>query len=200
MIFLTVGTQLPFDRLTAAVDAWCTKTGKGRDVFGQIGKLDAVSYRPQAFHWRQMLDPVEFDHRVQQAALIISHAGIGSIITAMSYHIPIIVLPRRASLGEQRNDHQLATAQKLAMRSGLFVAPSEDAIPDLIDGILVMREAGGTLPRYADKSLIETVRGFIFSGVAPEHGGAVQKPKAEQKKFEGATRLTLTPEDDYTSK
>ena len=38
MIFATVGTQLPFDRLIAAVDRWAG-TRPGREVFAQIERV-----------------------------------------------------------------------------------------------------------------------------------------------------------------
>ena len=51
MIFVTVGTQLPFDRLIRAVDNWAKAAGR-RDVFAQIGP---ASYRP--LH----IDSADFD-------------------------------------------------------------------------------------------------------------------------------------------
>ncbi len=37
MIFATVGTQLPFDRLIRALDGWAASNG-GVEVFAQIGR------------------------------------------------------------------------------------------------------------------------------------------------------------------
>jgi len=167
MIFLTVGTQLPFDRLTAALDTWCDRTGQGERVFGQIGKLEADSFRPTHFVWQEMLDPEECDRHMRAASLIVSHAGMGSIITAMSTRTPIVVLPRRADLGEQRNDHQMATARRLGSRSGLFVAAAEDEVPDLIERALSGKDAGGTLSPYAEERLLDVVRGFIQNDAMP---------------------------------
>ncbi len=38
MIFVTVGEQLPFDRLVRAVDEWAAASGK--EVFAQIGNSE----------------------------------------------------------------------------------------------------------------------------------------------------------------
>ena len=35
-IFVTVGTQLPFDRLIAAIDSWAGKNAQA-DIFAQVG-------------------------------------------------------------------------------------------------------------------------------------------------------------------
>ena len=42
--------------------------------------------------------------------VVIAHDEMGSIITALEMGKPIVVMPRRAELGEHRNDHQVAAA------------------------------------------------------------------------------------------
>lgn len=53
----------------------------------------------------------EFDKLCHDARLIVAHAGMGTIISAMTKGKPIIVFPRIAALGEHRNEHQLATSK-----------------------------------------------------------------------------------------
>ena len=79
MIFVTVGTQGHFDRMVRTVDEWAGKHGR-TDVFAQTGPSDA-SYR----HIRveQFIDPAKFRECVESASLVIAHAGMGSIITAL---------------------------------------------------------------------------------------------------------------------
>ena len=107
MIFVTVGAQMPFDRLVKAVDQWAASQGRG-DV-AQIGSTD---YRPSAIQWTRFLDPEKFKHRFETAKVVVAHAGTGSIITALQLGKPILVMPRRANLRETRNDHQVATADR----------------------------------------------------------------------------------------
>ena len=38
MIFLTIGSHEPFDRLVRYVDEWCAERGRDDAVFGQITK------------------------------------------------------------------------------------------------------------------------------------------------------------------
>ena len=115
MIFLTVGTQEPFDRLVRAVDAWCGKRDY-REIFAQINNPGRNGYRPRNMEWTPTLSPAAYDDRMATADLIVAHAGMGSIITALSLAKPILILPRRADAKEQRNDHQIATAQRFASR------------------------------------------------------------------------------------
>jgi UDP-N-acetylglucosamine transferase subunit ALG13 len=117
VIFLTVGTQLPFDRLIKLVDDLVPELDE--EVVGQIG---FGKYQPRNMHWTSSLTAVEFDKRAAEASVIVSHAGIGSVLTAKRFRKPIVVFPRAAALGEHRNDHQLATASLLYGRQGIYIA------------------------------------------------------------------------------
>lgn len=155
MIFLTVGTQLPFDRLVGAVDDWAGVTG--RPVFAQIGASDM---QPQHLEWTQLVSPSEFRNRMQSATLIISHAGMGSILTALEFDKPILVMPRRAAFREMRNDHQVATAGWLATQGKVAVAMDEAQLAKRLESIDQLA-APGQIQRWASEPLLDTLRGFI---------------------------------------
>lgn len=164
MIFVTVGTQLPFDRLIRAVDKWCAQSDLGGESFAQIGRAEAGTYRPEHISWAETIRPAEFQERVQAARVIVSHAGMGSIITAMRFGKPIVIVPRRAALGEHRNDHQLATVKWLGNRPGIYPVLDEAELPAQVQRILESGAAGGAVPAFAEDRLIETLRGFIHEG------------------------------------
>lgn len=91
---------------------------------------------------------------------------MGSIITAMTYVKPIVLMPRRAALMETRNDHQVATAKRLGHRSGILVASDENHLFEVLDRALLRRdvksaESQAPLGPYADPRLLATVREFI---------------------------------------
>jgi UDP-N-acetylglucosamine transferase subunit ALG13 len=159
VIFLTVGTHEPFDRLVRAVDAWCA-VNPAVTVFGQI--TGQAKYQPVHFSWVGKLSPEEHAARSAGARFLISHAGMGSIITALTYSRPIVVLPRRGHLNETRNDHQYATARKLGGKPGILVAETEAELPALLD-----RLSGGTavataaISPWADDGLLDALRGVI---------------------------------------
>lgn len=156
LIFVTVGAQMPFDRLVGAVDRWASDRNRS-DVFAQIGQSD---YRPQRIECRQLLEPDEFRRRYEAASAIVAHAGTGSIITALQMGKPIIIMPRRASLMETRNDHQVATAEQFKKFSSVVVAWDEHELPaklDEIDGMVGQASVG----QYASEELLKAIRGFI---------------------------------------
>ena len=186
MIFLTVGTQLPFDRLVAAVDAWAARN-PGVGVFGQIADPGPAGYRPKNFDWVADLDPAAFDARFRAAGCIVAHAGMGTIIGALGQAKPLLVMPRRAHLGEQRNDHQFATVQRLCARPGLaeagiLAAFEADEVPGRIDALIAGRIAAGQgdgsapgggpgsgsgsgqapIPPFAEKRLTDAIRAVIL--------------------------------------
>lgn len=123
MILVTVGMQLGFDRLIAAMDALTPQLGM--PVIAQTGN---GSYQPRHMDARAKIAPADFETLVQQSRLIVSHAGIGTVLTAARFARPIILVPRRADRGEHRNDHQLATVANLAGRPGILVAMDETAL------------------------------------------------------------------------
>ncbi len=164
MIFLTIGSHEPFDRLVRAVDDWVAMH-PGVEVFGQITERGAASYAPKNFPWVAKIAPGEYQAKVDAAEFLIAHAGMGSIITALRANKPIVVLPRRGDLAETRNDHQIATAAKLASKPGIFVAATEADLPAQLDAV---RAKGGQIDTalvspFAEDRLIAAIRGTIFS-------------------------------------
>lgn len=129
MIFVTVGTQLPFDRLVTAVDAWAGRHPEAH-VVAQVGRS---RYRPRNLEYYRFLEPHAFEELFGAADCIIAHAGIGTILAALERTTPIIILPRRAVLGEQRTEHQLATARSFEDLETVLVAHDESMLPGLID-------------------------------------------------------------------
>jgi UDP-N-acetylglucosamine transferase subunit ALG13 len=172
VIFLTVGTQLPFHRLVRVVDAWCARTSRDA-VFGQIADPGPTGYRPENFEWTEFVDPAEFERRFESATLVVAHAGMGSIIPALALAKPIIVMPRRAALKEHRNDHQVASAARFAGHAGIVVADTEEQVGPELDRLLEGGAAVGSarLGPFAEPRLIETVRAAIFAK-SPTAGAA----------------------------
>ncbi len=135
MILVTVGGQLPFDRLVHTVDEWAREKQR-EDVFAQIGNSSSP---PQHIQWKYFLTPAEFQAKAREADVIIAHAGMGSILTALELQKPIVVMPRRAHLREHRNDHQWATVNQLDKGLGVAVAANEAELAALLDRLTEMK-------------------------------------------------------------
>jgi len=61
---------------------------------------------------------------MSDADAVVCHAGVGTIMTALSFGRRPVVIPRRAANGEHVDDHQLQIVAKLSERG--FVVPVTD--------------------------------------------------------------------------
>lgn len=155
MIFVTVGGQMPFDRLTRTVDEWAAARQRD-DVFAQIGDTD---YEPNHVRWTRFLTPKDFRKTMEQSDLVVAHAGMGTILTAREVATPVLVLPRRASAQETRNEHQLATARLLQNRGLVDVAWEETDLWAKLDSI---KDRKPPSPAFEELDrLVTAVRRFV---------------------------------------
>ena len=129
MIFLTVGTQYPFERLVRAIDEIVGRTGVDEEVFAQIGDS---SYQPQNFEAVSSLEKNVFDKHLKEASSVISHAGIGTITVALDNNKPLLVMPRLKKYGEVVNDHQVAIVKRFEILGHILVAYETEELPTKI--------------------------------------------------------------------
>jgi len=129
VIFVTVGTQLPFERLVRAVDEWAGNN-KDKTVFIQLGQ---TFFRPSNCEFSAFTDPAYWDQLFHESELIVSHAGMGTILKSIEHDKPLILVPRLASLGEHRNDHQVATASKFGNYLNIKVVNEIVDLPRALD-------------------------------------------------------------------
>jgi UDP-N-acetylglucosamine transferase subunit ALG13 len=156
MIFVSVGAQMPFDRLIRTVDRWAGLRGAA-DVFAQIGDSN---YKAQHIETARFINPIEFRKQVENARIIVAHAGMGSIITAFEFGKPMIVMPRRGDLGETRNDHQVATASHFAAKGDVIAAFSENELLEKLDGTALLGRVN-RLNSWASEPLVTAIRSFL---------------------------------------
>ena len=154
MIFVTIGTQAPFDRFIKIIDELALQLGE--EIVAQVYQLgfEATNIKTVNF-----LAPDEFNDLFKEASLIVSHAGMGTILSALQMHKPIIIFPRIAALGEHRNEHQMATAEKFKELGSVYVAMNEEELKALLlrKDLKPLAEIG----EYASQSLLDSLEEFI---------------------------------------
>ena len=161
MIFVTVGTQLPFDRLVGAVAVWAQQN-PGQQVVAQTG-AGRADYAALTCHAH--LDQGAFADMFKAADVVVAHAGRGSILTAAELGKPIVIMPRRSDLAEHRNDHQSATAAKMAALSNVYVAQDAGEVARLLTRLAAEAPADVSLPvlsTAAQPALLAALREFVF--------------------------------------
>ena len=156
MIFVTVGSVLPFDRLIRAVDEWAASRNRS-DVFAQVGRS---RYRPRKIAYTSLLVPWEFRRRVVEADLVVAHAGVGTILTALELEKPLLVMPRRAALREHTSDHQVEMAKRFGLECQVSVAYDEAALMQKLDSIDKI-QVSCRVRKSTSENLLVAVRGFI---------------------------------------
>ena len=158
MIFVSVGSMMPFDRLIRAVDEWAAAHPE-TPVLAQIGN---GRFEPVHARFVRLMPPGDYRAAVADAALFVAHAGMGSIITAIQAGKPLLMLPRRQALGEHNTDHQLATIKNVGNRPGLHHVEREDALGAAIDALLGQGSAAPTpIAPFASAELLDNIRAFI---------------------------------------
>jgi UDP-N-acetylglucosamine transferase subunit ALG13 len=163
VIFVTIGSMFPFDRLIRAMDGWAA-ANPGEELLAQTGD---GAYEPRHMPWVRRLDQADFARTVAGARLVVAHAGMGSVITADQFGKPIVILPRLKEQGEHTTDHQLATAAWLRGKPGIHVADRDADLGPRIGDALEDARGGGTLgPRFAaaaSPEFLDRIRQYILS-------------------------------------
>jgi UDP-N-acetylglucosamine transferase subunit ALG13 len=155
LVFLTVGTDHhPFDRVVRWLDAWLEDGANDRvRCLVQHGASEPSSIAPS----RDFLTYDEMDEAIQDAAVIVSHAGPGTIMmVAEAGKVPLVV-PRARALGEHVDDHQVLFAQRLRQERTIALADTERTFRQLIERAV---DHPFALPPRANSSTAEAVRRF----------------------------------------
>jgi UDP-N-acetylglucosamine transferase subunit ALG13 len=157
VIFVTVGTQLPFERLVSAMDRWSGGRTPRPDVLAQVGggRLDYPNLRCV-----RSLDAAAYAEAIAGARLLVAHAGTGSILTALDCGVSVIIMPRDDRLNEHRDDHQMQTARQLERMGLVRVAWNEARLLALVEEVL--SEDPGLRPRRERSTeLVDYLRGYL---------------------------------------
>lgn len=135
MIFITVGTQLPFDRLLESFAEWRNSRGYSGQVVAQVGEESRFTHPEMQVV--KTLSSEEYYHWFCQAQGIVSHAGMGSILSCLDHSKRGVFMPRQYALGEHRNDHQLDTAKAFnGQYPSLAFCSDKQALFTALDGLI----------------------------------------------------------------
>jgi len=160
LIFITVGTQLPFDRLVGTVDQWSSRhpdvevivqSGKTKQKFDNCSLIEEIS-------------PILWEQYFLRANFIVSHAGMGTILKSLEYSKPLIIMPRQAALNEHRNEHQLATVERFRNFPMIRVANNEQELLDYLDNPPGLVESVQDSGADNLNHLLKEIRSFVETG------------------------------------
>jgi len=105
MIFVTLGTHdKPFTRLLKKIDKEIIKGNIKDKVIVQAGK---TPYESKNMEILDLVPMDTFENYIKEADLIITHGGVGSIMSALKLNKKVIAVARLAKYHEVVNDHQI---------------------------------------------------------------------------------------------
>ena len=118
MIFVCIGSRdYQFNRLLKALDELVASGEITEEIFAQIGQSQ---YLPQHYSWERYLDSQTFRQYQQAADLVISHAGVGTLLSSLKMGKSVVAVPRYAKFGEHIDDHQTQIAEVLSGEGYLY--------------------------------------------------------------------------------
>ena len=132
MIFVMLGTQNnSFQRLLEEIDNLIGKNVIDEEVVVQAGYTE---YQPENGKMKiiDFMPREELDTFEQNASFIITHGGVGSIITSLEKGKKVIAVPRLHQYGEHVNNHQTEIVEKFNKSGNIIGIQSVDGLEEAI--------------------------------------------------------------------
>ncbi|MBQ2873327.1 MAG: exopolysaccharide biosynthesis protein [Bacilli bacterium] len=112
MIFVTLGTQdKSFKRLLDAIQKEIDKGNIKEKVIVQAGH---TKYETKDMEIFDLIDREKFREIMSECDLLITHGGVGSILTGLQNNKKVIAAPRLKEYKEHTNNHQLEIIEKFS--------------------------------------------------------------------------------------
>ena len=160
MIFVTVGSRFyQFNRLFQKLDEFYDEGILSEPMFAQIG---ASTYEPRNFEFEKFITPEEFDKRILDADIVVSHGASGSIMKALNAGKKVIAVTRLEKHGEHINDHQIQNNEAFASNGYVLMADPE--LTDLADCFRKIYDGTDDLRKWENKdplAIVNMVDHFI---------------------------------------
>lgn len=123
MIFVTVGSRnYPFDRLFKKLDMLYEEGVMTDSMFAQTG---TSTYKPKHYEYKDFISPEEFQMKIEEADIVVTHGASGSIMKALNAGKKVIAVTRLEKYGEHINDHQIQNNEAFSSNKYVLMADLE---------------------------------------------------------------------------
>jgi UDP-N-acetylglucosamine transferase subunit ALG13 len=151
MILVTVGTnEARFDRLLRAFEADPSR----EELLVQHGPSPI---RPPGATCVDYLPYDRLVHAIHRARVVVTHAGVGSIMTALANGKRPVVVPRLRRFGEAVDDHQVQLGLRLHEAGLVTFVERPEEIRTALDAV----DHGQPLDLGPDRRLVTELRDFV---------------------------------------
>ncbi|AKB23629.1 Beta-1,4-galactosyltransferase CpsIVG [Methanosarcina sp. MTP4] len=123
-------------------------------VIMQIGN---TKYKPVNAEYFEFAEYSKIQKLNSDARIVVSHAGVGSILTALEQKTHLIIVPRLKKYDEVVDDHQLEIAKELSENPNVTVVYDVEYLEESlkIDFSFVEESSGNRL--------VHSLKNYIFS-------------------------------------
>ena len=131
MILVTLGTNdESFERLLKAIDKEIEKGTIKDKVIVQAG---CTKYESKNMEILDLVPREEFDKLIKECDLLITHGGVGSILTGINNGKKVIAVPRLAKYKEHGNDHQLQIVDNFSKKKYILAVKDMNKLGKTIE-------------------------------------------------------------------
>lgn len=149
MIFVTIGTTLPFDGLIKAVDD-CVEAGFISDqVICQTGNGEYVPEHCSSFRFKPGIEDL-----IEEAALVLAHGGTGTVLDLIRKSKRFIVFANPLAA----DAHQARFLERLSREGNLIWSDDPTMLPELLK-----REQEQEVKPWSFPSLHDDLKRFLYA-------------------------------------
>ena len=151
---MTVGSHYQgFERLIKKMDEIAGRIDE--EVIMQIGHTDYKPVNARYFDFLESFEEIERLNR--EVRVVVSHAGAGSILTALEQQSPVIVVPRLKKFGEHMDDHQLEIAEAMSENQRVKAVYDVNELEECLQSDLSF------VDERNENRLVESVKDYLSS-------------------------------------
>ena len=156
MILVVLGTQNnSFHRLLEEIERIIEKGIINEKVVVQAGFTKYESDKMEIF---DMLPQEQFNNLIKEADLVITHGGVGSIMSAVKLGKKVIAVPRLKKYDEHVNDHQLEIVDTFK-KQGIIIGVN--GVEELEQAIIDAKNIDTKAIQNGENKIIKIIDDFI---------------------------------------
>lgn len=138
MIFVTLGTtNNPFPRLSAEVLSLVVNHGYDYSDF--IIQSGVTKFSDSFTNKSEFYEKNLFDYYLSRSEFVISHAGVGTVMSCLIKNKIVIACPRYNQLNEHVDDHQLEFCEAMKDNQYLLALTKGARLVDLVRSVKLFR-------------------------------------------------------------
>ena len=163
MILVLLGTQNnSFNRLLEEIEK---NIDAGNIIDKVVVQAGFTKYNSDKMEIFDMIPQEELDGLIKEADLVITHGGVGSIMSAVKAGKNVIAVPRLKKYGEHVNDHQLEIINTFK-NQGIIIGINDVAeLAQALSEVKVLGTRPKSFRTQQDNKIVQIIDDFIQNDI-----------------------------------